>query len=104
VDRRIPNLLGHAAVLSVATWAHAQDEGPEAFKIFDKTGFTVGETPPAPSVEIKEKRGNLAGAAFVRFQVTAFLQATVGMQGIFHPVNSPDDAAAVFTARLRATF
>lgn len=68
------------------------------------------------------KRGNLAGVAFgvseaanggetekiletfVRFQVTAFLQTTVGMQGIFHPVHSPDAAAGVFTARLRATF
>lgn len=68
------------------------------------------------------KRGNLAGLAFavseattggetekiletfVRFQLTSFLQTTVGMQGIFNPVRSDDTAAAVFTARLRATF
>lgn len=67
-------------------------------------------------------RGNLAGLAFavseasagketekiaetfVRFQVTSFLQATVGFQGIFNPVDSPDEAAGVFTARLRAAF
>jgi hypothetical protein len=68
------------------------------------------------------KRGNLAGLAFavseaatggetekiletfVRFQLTSFLQTTVGLQGIFNPVQSNDTAAAVFTARLRATF
>lgn len=67
-------------------------------------------------------RGNLAGLAFawsepasgappekilegfVRFQLTSFCQLTVGTQGIFDPANSPDQAAAVFTGRVRVAF
>jgi len=32
----------------------AQDEQADPFKVFEETGFTVGETPTYPSVEIEE--------------------------------------------------
>lgn len=41
--------------------------------------------------------------AFQRFQITEFLQFTVGVQAIFDPSNAPDDeAVGVFSLRLRA--
>lgn len=66
--------------------------------------------------------GNLAGLAFawsepasgrppekilegfVRLQLTSVVQATVGVQGIFAPPNSPDNATTVFTGRVRVAF
>lgn len=41
---------------------------------------------------------------FHRFQLSLRVQFTLGVQGIFNPTNSTEDAVAVFSARLRMTF
>jgi len=42
--------------------------------------------------------------AFHRWQFTRFMQLSLGLQGIFDPINSEQDAIAVFTSRLRVAF
>lgn len=49
------------ALLLTLLPGRAQNEGPQGFQIFTKTGFTAGETPTAPSVEIEEIESQGAG-------------------------------------------
>ncbi|TVQ63767.1 MAG: hypothetical protein EA379_03370 [Phycisphaerales bacterium] len=42
--------------------------------------------------------------SFHRWQLTRFTQFSLGVQGIFDPINSDQDAIAVFTSRLRVAF
>lgn len=108
----------------------ADQELGRHWQVFARYGWSEnGSTGIKSSVEAGvgyrdffQTRGNLAGLAFgvsesaansqtekileafVRFQVTSFCQATVGVQGLFDPVNSPETATAVFTGRMRVAF
>lgn len=45
----------------IQTGAPAQNESADGFEIFERTGFTVGETPTAPAVEMDEIENQSAG-------------------------------------------
>jgi hypothetical protein len=102
-------------LLIFARYGYADDGGVTNIRWSAEGGFGVrgllGSIDNLTGLGFAYTDPNAAGAddekiieAFHRFQLTRHTQFSLGIQGIFDPANSDDDALAVFTARFRIVF